>query len=173
MLRRVTRIFLILFLSAASSIASERAPTYAEMARASYSGVADLAVTLIDGEWEGPPYVDGGAARPRVGLMKNFIESGELVGANGAAAAVVVWHSSGGSGTFNHVAVGYFRDDGTVHTLTAPLGDRVKPRQAKFSDGGLELEVLQHDEDDPACCPTEIAVRRWRVEGDRLVELDS
>ena len=105
MLQCVTRIALILFLAAASSIAGGRAPTYSDMANASYSGVADLSVTLIDGEWESPPYVDGGAARSRVGLAKDFIENGELAGANGEAAAVVVWQSSGGSGTFNHVAV--------------------------------------------------------------------
>ena len=66
-------------LSAASACAGQQrpqaagAPTADEVANLSYRGIEEAGgnVTLQGGSWEGAPYVEGGASRPRVTLRKS------------------------------------------------------------------------------------------------------
>jgi hypothetical protein len=81
-------------------------PTLAELKNATYSGFEEPAspVTLKDGLWEGEPLQPGGTSRPRVSLGGDFHLLGDL-GGDGAEEAVVVRAGSGGSGTFDYLAV--------------------------------------------------------------------
>ena len=47
------------------------------------------------------------------------------------------------------------------NTATTALGDRVKVTDASIGPHGVEVDVIEHDEDDPACCPTRAATRRY------------
>lgn len=127
---------------------------YHRAANARYSGIEELPIGLRDGLWEGPPYAEGGASRPRVGLMKGFIRVGDLDRDGSDDAIVVVWQSTGGSGTFNYVARLEAADDSLLNTATAPLGDRVKVEDGAIEPGRVRLEVLEHGPNDAACCPT-------------------
>lgn len=132
-----------------------------EIANATIDGTEYGSVTLQDGSWKGEPWVEGGASRPRVGLASDFILRGDIDGDGNDEALVLVWQSSGGSGTFNYIALMDQSDDGLLNTATAPLGDRVKVLGGSISKNLLELQLIEHDEDDPACCPTRKATRYY------------
>ena len=132
-----------------------------EIANATIHGTEYGPVTLQDGVWEGEPWVEDGAARPRVGLASNFLLMGDVDSDGLDEAVVIVWQSSGGSGTYNYVAL-MDNDNGTMkNTAITALGDRVKVIEGAVSPGRVELQVIEHDEDDPACCPTRHATRYY------------
>jgi len=81
-----------------SSETAGGAPTAFELAHATYTGIMDAPVTLIDGRWEGEPFVEGGASRPTVGLVDHFILTGDLDEDGLDEAVALLWESSGGSG---------------------------------------------------------------------------
>lgn len=139
-------------------------------ANATYHGVADGPVRLADGVWEGAPYAPGGASRPRVGLNRDFQLQGDLNGDGTDEFVVLVWTSSGGSGTFDYLAVMALLDGQAEHLASAPLGDRVRIRDARIEKGEVIIDVTQQGPGDAACCPTQQATRRWRLESGRLVE---
>jgi len=141
-----------------------------DMANATYHGIEESGVKLSNGRWEGQPFVEGGASRPAVGLVEDFTLQGNLDGKGGEESVVLLWQSSGGSGTFNYVAVLMETDGKLVNAATASLGDRVQVRGGSIKDGVITLSVVQQGEDDPACCPAELASRSWKLEGEQLEE---
>lgn len=135
-----------------------------EIANATINGTEYAPVTLRDGTWEGEPWVEGGASRPRVGLANDFILRGDIDGDGVDEAVVIVWQNSGGSGTFNYIALMDEDENGMQNTATTPLGDRVKVLGGSIQENLLELQVIEHDEDDPACCPTRETTRYYDSE---------
>ena len=126
-------------------------------------------VVLACGAWEGEPYVEGGASRPRVGLIEDLWLLGDVNGDGKPEAVTALWHSSGGSGTRNYVAVLERRAAGSVNTATALLGDRVRIDGGAIENGIIRLDLVEHGPDEPACCPTH-AVSRY-YDGDlNLIE---
>ena len=142
------------------------------IANATFSGTEYGAVTLSNGAWEGEPWVAGGAARPRVGLARDFIRYGDVDADGDDEALVIVWESSGGSGTFNYVALVDHGDGGWRNTATTALGDRVKVTDASIGADGVTVDVIEHDEDDPACCPTRAATRRYDANLNEITETE-
>ena len=150
--------------------AGDGPPTTAELANATYTGIEEGPVTLVEGRWEGEPYAEGGASRPSAGLVEDFSMAGDLNSDGSNEAAVLVWRSGGGSGTFSYLAV-MGRSDCEVENLgTAEIGDRVKLRSGRIDDGSIILDVLQQGEGDAACCPTQLATRTWSLVDGRLIE---
>lgn len=127
-----------------------------------YHGIEDQTVQLHDGSWEGEPWVEGGASRPRVALVKDFLLLGDIDGDGSQEAVVALWHSSGGSGTFNYIAILDRMADGAVNTATATLGDRVGIEGGSVTEDGMILvDLIQHRPDEPACCPTWAVTRHY------------
>lgn len=147
----------------ASDSAVTSPPTLAELADATFSGVADEPVTLTAGRWEGEPFVADGAARPAAGLVRDFLLTGDLDGDGDDESAVLLWTSSGGSGTFDYLAVADRVAGTLVNPGTAPLGDRVKVRAGRVEDGKIVLDVVQAGPEDAACCPGEMATRVFEL----------
>lgn len=141
-----------------------------ELSGATYHGIEQDPVTLTDGIWEGEPYMEGAASRPRVGLADGFELRGDLNGDGRAETVVLLWQSSGGSGTFDYLAVMEYRNGEPENIATAPIGDRVKIRNARISDGVIELDVTQQGPGDAACCPTHQLARSWSLEQGQLRE---
>lgn len=150
--------------------AATPAPTAEELANTIYVGVSDEPVQLVDGLWAGEPFVEGGASRPAVGLVADIHLTGDLDGDGTEEAVVLIWTSSGGSGTFDYLAVMARRGEEILTLGTAEIGDRVKIRDARLSDGSIVLDVVQAGPDDAACCPSEKARRTWILQADGLVE---
>lgn len=154
----------------ASTRAAHTAPTVEELANISYTGIHDHAVTLNDGHWAGTPFVAGGSSRPTVGLVKDFRLTGDLNSDGMEEAVVLLWENSGGSGTRIYIAVAGRRGGESVNLASALLGDRVQVRSGAIRNGKIEILVVQQGPDDPACCPTQTATRRWALAATGLTE---
>lgn len=147
-------------------------PAWQEAANAVYRGVFDEPVALVDGKWEGEPFVPGGASAPRAGLADDFLLAGDLDGDGVEEAVVLLWSSSGGSGTFDYVAVlGRDASGGAFNIATAPLGDRVQVRTAAVEGGRAVFGVVQAGPQDAACCPGQKMRRSFLLEGENFREL--
>jgi hypothetical protein len=147
-------------------------PTLPELLNATYAGVEDTPVTLVDGEWRGDPYVEGGASRPSAGLARQFSLFGDVDNDGIDEAVVLIWTSSGGSGTYDFIAV-MDRDSAgaVVNTGTAALGDRVKVQTAQVVDGQVILEVIEAGPEDAACCPRQKVRRTFQLQASGLTEI--
>lgn len=147
------------------------APSWQEVANAAYLGVFDEAVVLKDGQWTGAPYVDGGASAPRAGLAGDFLMQGDVDGDAAEEAVVLLWSSSGGSGTFDYVAVLDRDATGAARNVAiAPLGDRVRVRSADIEEGRIVFDVVQAGPGDAACCPGQRVRRTFVLEGESMTE---
>jgi len=163
---------MLLAFSSQFCLAGDTAPTAAELANATYTGIEEGPVTLVEGRWEGEPYEEDGASRPSAGLVGDFSLVGDLNGDGSNEAVVLVWQSGGGSGTFSYLAVMGRSDDEVKNLATAEIGDRVKLRSGRIDDASIILDVLQQGEGDGACCPTQLATRTWSIIDGQLVEGD-
>ena len=161
---------IFLALASQACLAGEGAPTAVELANATYTGTGEGPVTLVDGRWEGEPCVEGGASRPSVGLVEDFRLPGDLDGDGQDEAVITLWQSSGGSGTFNYVAVVGRKNGEIINLGTAAMGDRVQVRSGRIDGGVIIFDVVQQGEGDAACCPTQLATRTWSLADDQLKE---
>jgi heat shock protein HslJ len=154
-------------------VASPGAPALADLKNAAYHGIEGLAgpVTLKNGVWEGEPLVAGGAARPRLGYARDFRVTGDLDGDGAEEAVALLGFSAGGTGEAVYIAVVRRENGGTDCVATAPLGDRVKVRDARVADGRVFLDVLQAGASDAMCCPGDLVTRVWQLTTDGLVEV--
>jgi len=156
---------------ATGAVPIQPAPAWQDAANAAYPGVFEETIVLVNGTWEGEPYVAGGVSAPRAGLAEDFLLSGDLDGDNVDEAVVLLWSSGGGSGTFDYVAV-LDRDVGGAVSVRAiaPLGDRIKVRSADIANGAVVFEVVQAGPDDAACCPGQKMRRTFVLEDETMTE---
>jgi heat shock protein HslJ len=142
----------------------------AEPGNSTYQGIEDAPVTLSDGIWEGPPYVEGGASRPRVGLLEDVQIMGDLNGDGQEETVVFLWQSGGGTGSYLYLSVMQAGNGEYKNISTALVGDRVKIRGAIIDSGKISLDVLQAGEKDAMCCPAQLAKRSWVLKDGQLEE---
>lgn len=133
--------------------------TPADVAGATIVGVFEAPVRLAAGSWEGAPYVEGGAARPRLVLLEGLVRFGELDGVAGQEAVVLLAESSGGSGERIHLAVVGRRGEEVVSLSTLLVGDRPKIRSFALAGREIVLEVVEAGPDEAMCCPTQLATK--------------
>jgi heat shock protein HslJ len=139
-----------------------------------YLGLDEDPIALTEGEWYGEPFSAGGASRPGAGFVDDFNLTGDLNGDGVDETVVLLWTNSGGSGTFDFIAVMGRDDAGTpINLATAALGDRVRIRAAAIDDGIIVVDVVQAGSDDPACCPGQKVRRSFALEDGALNELAS
>ena len=163
-------ILITLLLTASALQAGSGTPTLAELSNATYTGTEGGPVSLLNGSWEGKPYVEGGASRPTAGLLDDVYYTGDFNGDGVEEAVVVLWRNGGGTGEYSYVVV-MAREKGGIENIgTALIGDRVKLRSGKVVDGKIILEVLQAGENDGMCCPTMLATRTWSLHDGQLEE---
>jgi heat shock protein HslJ len=139
------------------------APTPEQVRNATIVGIEDQPVTLVDGVYEGPPLGAGDASRPTLRLLPHLFVTGDLDGAPGEEAAVLLAESAGGTGVFVHLAVIGLRDGRPVSLGTAAVGDRTRIRALTAAGPDLVLEVIQAGPEDPSCCPTQAARLTYRL----------
>jgi heat shock protein HslJ len=158
-----------------SAPGARSAPALAELQNATYQGfeTAPGPVTLVDGRWEGSPYVAGGAARPSVYLVPDFRLVGDLTGDGSEEAVVLLGENAGGTGEYMYLTV-MARSDGGVRQIAATrLGDRVQIRTARIEAGRIILGLVQAGPTDPMCCPGDLVTREFEVRSEGLTELAS
>jgi hypothetical protein len=108
------------------------------LANMTYPGITGADITLEDARWEGKPYVEGGAARPAAGMVEDFLLAGDLDGDGTDEVVVLLWESSGGSGTRSYVAAVGRHDGDTVNLGTALVGDRAQAETATYNRRSLQ-----------------------------------
>lgn len=143
-------------------------PSLAQLKGATFSGVLDHPVTLKDGFYEGAPFVEGGASRPRVMLWTDLIAFGDLDEALGDEAAVLLSESSGGSGERVYVAVAGGRGGELANLGTVLVGDRTKFRTFDVKDRRIVMDVVEAGPRDALCCPTQLARRSYALRNGAL-----
>ena len=148
-------------------------PTMEEAANTSYQGTDYSPFTLSNGRWRGES-VAGGASAPNAGLAGKLFLSGDMDGDGQEEAVVLLYTSGGGSGTFDYVAL-LARDESgrVVNTGTAPLGDRVRIRDARLEGGTVTLNVVQAGPDDAACCPGQKFERQFALRDGTFTETET
>lgn len=136
-----------------------------------YAGIYDEPVLLTDGVYEGEPFVPGGAARPRVELLKDLYTSADIDGDGNEDAWVLLNESSGGSGQYLFLAAvadsrGKPRNLGTI-----VIGDRVDVVKLEADDSHVSLEYVSAGPGEAACCPTQITEAVYGMKDGQLAEL--
>ena len=149
------------------------APSVETIAGATIRGIYDEPVQLQGGRYEGELFDPEGASRPMVGLVEDFLLTGDLDGDGAEEAVTMLWESSGGSGTYTYLAALGHEGGEIVNLATAGIGDRVQLRDARIAGDRIELDVVQAGPQDAACCPGEMATLAWALDGDALNPVDS
>jgi len=144
------------------------APTLEQLGNITYKGIFEHAITLKNGRWVGKPFVVGGSSRPAVGLIEDFILTGDLNGDGKNEAVVLLWENTGGSTIYKYLAVTGIRNNKPYTLDTALVGEHVQVRAGRIVDNMIELDVIQHGPGDAACCPTQKATRYWDLDASGL-----
>ena len=147
---------------------ADAAPTPEQLGNMIYKGIFEHAITLKNGHWVGEPFVAGGRSRPAVGLIDDFILTGDLNGDGKDEAVVLLWENTGGSATYKYLAVTGMRDDKPYTLDTALIGERVQVRAGRIVGNRIELDVVQQGPSDAACCPSQTATRYWDLDASGL-----
>ena len=156
---------------AASAVTSGEIPGIKDAANMLYHGIyEDKEISLKDGKWTGVAFVKGGASKPSVGLINNFTFSGDIDGNGTEERVVFLWEHSGGSGTRVYMAVLAYREAKPVNLATHIIGDRVQLLMGRVSQGKIELDVIQSENGDAACCPASKVLRTWSLNNNQLIE---
>lgn len=148
-------------------------PTLVDVAAASMAEIYQDPIALIDGEYEGKPFMEGSPIRPRVHLITELMPVGDLTGDRVDEVLALVEESSGGTGHFLHI-VPFSLIDGQMTQLGhALVGDRVKIRSVAIEGGRIVMCTVQAGPEDGACCPTEKMRRVWALQDGRLNEMET
>ena len=131
-------------------------------------GDRDTPVRLVDGMGT-LVYGEGATERETVGIVNDTVAFGDLDGDGNADAAVVVFISGGGSGTFIHLVAVLDRNGAPEQAAWAFLGDRVPVRNLAVTGGRIVAHTVTHRPSDGLCCPTLDVTRTFGLEGDQLV----
>lgn len=157
----------------AASAQPEGPPSLDEIANTTIHGIYDEPVQLQGGKYEGEPFEPQGASFPRVGLIEEFLLTGDMDGDGMEEAVVMLWESSGGSGTYSYLAALGREGSEVVNIATAEIGDRVQLRDSRISGNRVELDVVQAGPEDAGCCPGEMATLAWTLDGGSLNPAES
>jgi len=123
-------------------------------------------VKLENGEHR-EPAAPGSASEIVVGLTE-YVASGELNGQ--PVAAVILYSSGGGSGTFYELHLMVEREGQPYDVAWTDLGDRVQVNSLALQDDQIVVDMIAHGPDDPLCCPTQHVVQTYTLQGDELVQ---
>lgn len=158
--------FLCLLVMNVASASADELPRGSRILSATVSGLPDIGtVTLSGGTWEGTPYVQGGAARPTLAVVRDWYAAGDADRDGRTDTLFFLEAQYGGSGSLRAMAL---LTAGPVTSVRATvIGDRVQVRSASVGhDGTVTLSVVQSGRTDAMCCPGELAERRWTWEKD-------
>lgn len=97
---------------------------------------------------------------------------GDLDGDGAPDAAVLLSTSTGGSGSFQDLAVVLNREGVPENAAIFFLGDRVPVDRIRIVDGEIQLDLTMHGPADPMCCPSVEATRRFRFVEGELAEIE-
>ena len=104
-------------------------------------------------------------------VLENNIAFGDLNSDKKEDAAVIVYSSGGGTGTFRELAVVINKDGDPYYLTSTYLGDRVKINSISINSGIIILDITTHTPEDPMCCPTLNKIVKYELVENQLVEI--
>ena len=128
------------------------------------------AAKLKDGQYE-EEIVPGAASKTVIALMPDRYAFGDLNGDAVDDAAVVLVASGGGSGSFVYLEAVLNDKGAPKHVAEAALGDRTRIDSIAIQAGQITVDVVTHGPSDPMCCPSLKATKKFKLQGEKLVEL--
>jgi uncharacterized protein YecT (DUF1311 family) len=132
--------------------------------------ISEDTVKLTDGEYREKVFPD--AATEEIIRLSDAIAFGDLDGNAGEDAAVLFFHSPGGSGTFYYLAA-VINDAGSPNNVaTVALGDRIRTDSLSITNREIVIKMMTHAEGQGLAEPPAVEVtRRYRLVGGALVEV--
>jgi dienelactone hydrolase len=124
-------------------------------------------VRLEDGRFS----IESPAPERLLVLASDSVAFGDVDGDGDKDAGIVIVSQTSGTGVFCDLVLVRNIDGLASPGLGSPLGDRVKVESLRIGDGEIRVQLIQHGPDDPMCCPTERATRRFVLDGDTLAEV--
>jgi hypothetical protein len=113
----------------------------------------------------------GAASKTVVEILGEPV-SGDLDGDGVADAAVLLVETTGGSGTFYHVAAALNQNGNFVGTRTVFLGDRIAPRQLVIRHGILIIDYAERRPGESMATPPSLGASKYLVAREKqLVEI--
>ncbi len=137
---------------------------------ATYSGIYDAPITLVDGLYEGEPFTEGDPARPTMEYIDGAALTGDLDSDGVDDAVVFLLERGGGSGAFTYVAAQLNQDGQPVDAGAVRIEDRIAVRSAAIEDGQVLLDIITQGPGDVACCATHKARKTYALQDGRLAE---
>lgn len=122
-------------------------------------------VKLEHGEYR-EPAAPGSASEVVIGTTGQ-VAVGELDGQ--PAAAVILYSTGGGSGTFLELHVMVERQGEPYDLAWTYLGDRVQVKSVSIEEDQVVVDMVTHGPADPLCCPTQEVVETYALQGEELV----
>jgi len=127
-------------------------------------------VQLTDGEYVASA-APGSQSQTKVDLSDWFAYG--LLPDGQTAAAVILVSSSGGSGTFYHLALMADASGQAVNLATTFLGDRVIIHALNFDESKIVVELTRQGPEDAMCCPTQRMLEVYAYQDGELVKVSS
>ena len=126
---------------------------------------------------EGAVALDHGVFRDTARRVGVFFQPeyavGDLDGDGWPDAAVILATTTGGSGTFQELAVVLNRQGTAVNEATFFLGDRVPADRVRIEGAEIQVQLTMHGPADPMCCPSVETTRRFRLDGGEILEMEA
>jgi len=144
-------------------------PVVAALQRATVPGIYDQPVRLVDGQFQGEPFVAGGVARPRLFLVPYLHHEVDLDADGEEEIVAYLEENSGGSGHFLYAAVFEARGDSLVASTTLRIGDREQIRRSRVEGRSIVLDLVAHGPQDAGCCPNQLQRRHLSLDGQGLL----
>ena len=136
---------------------------------ATVAGVYEDPVELVEGRYEGAPFLAGGAARPTLFLVPFLHHEVDLDGDREDEVVAYLEENSGGTGHLLYVASFEVDGDSLVSSAVALLGDREQIRSSRVEGRRVVVELIAHGPRDAGCCPTQWQRRTLELDGARLL----
>lgn len=140
------------------------------MNRPYYILMGDETVMLQNGSYKREPSLID-SYYLQVALDK--VNIGDLNGDDINDAAVILYSSSRGSGAFYQITVLLGKAESFTRAGSILLGDRIKVNSLVIKNGIVTLDMLSHKENDPSCCPSQKIIKRFKLDGNKLAEINN
>jgi heat shock protein HslJ len=142
------------------------------LAKATYQSIYIDAgkVTLENGEYR--EKISDDSAIELVVMMTDFTTYGTLTTGEEGAGVILV-SDPGGSGSFYDLSAVIDHNGELVNVANTLLADRARIDYLALEEGIFTIMMAKAGPQDPLCCPTQIVVEKYELQGEKLVQMSS
>jgi len=144
--------------------------TLTDIENATYHGIYDVSVRLTDGRFEGEPFQPGAASHPTLTLLPEHVTFADVDDNGSDEGIALLVESSGGSGSFVHLAVVTSRAGEPESLATTLIGDRVTVTTLEIDGQTIRATVVAPPPGGPMTGAGRTTVRHWELRSGALVE---